>query len=276
MKSELGRIKFVDRSAPENSLENMKQSATLSCAGTPTGERALIQFDGKKTLLKTFDDLGMRPKMQEQLKEHMAREQGMLLLSAMPGMGLRTAMHVLLRSADRFTRDYVSIEDEANRYEVVENVPATTYKAAAGQTPATVIPNVANQEPNVFVVRDLVNAETVSLLLAEIPRRKLVISSIRAANAVEAVYRVLALKVPPSDLAQGISRHSQSTARAQALRTLQGTVHAARANAGPTRPSRRTDPGILPPATTTRRGVPGLWRNRLHWPDGGLRNADRQ
>ncbi|MGO8748433.1 MAG: ATPase, T2SS/T4P/T4SS family [Thermoguttaceae bacterium] len=204
MKSELGRIKFVDRRAPESSLGNVKQSATLSCAGTPTGERALIQFESKQTLLKTFDDLGMRPKMQEQLREQMAREQGMLLLSAMPGMGLRTTMHVLLRSADRFTREYASIEDEANRYEVVENVPATTYKAAAGQTPATVIPDVANHEPDVFVVRDLVNAETVGLLLAQISRAKLVLSSIRAANAVEAVYRVLALKVPPSDLAQGL------------------------------------------------------------------------
>ena len=205
VKSDLAKIKFVDKLAPESSLENMKAAATLSCAGTPTGERAIIQFEGKKTVLKTFDELGMRSKMTDQLKELLAREQGFLMLSALPGTGLRTTTHVLLRSGDRFMREYAAVEEEKNRYEAVENVPVTTYRASDGQTPASVLPNLFHQEPNVIVVRDLVNADTVNLLLAEIPRGKVVVTTVRANNAVEAIYRVLALKVPPSDFAQGIT-----------------------------------------------------------------------
>ena len=43
----------------------------------------------------------------------------------------------------------------------MENVPVTTYKAADGQTPDDVLPKFFRTEPNVAVIRDLVNAETV-------------------------------------------------------------------------------------------------------------------
>ena len=48
-----------------------------------------------------------------------------------------------------------------NRYQAVENIPVTTYKAADGQSPADVLPKFFRTEPNVVVVRDLVDAETV-------------------------------------------------------------------------------------------------------------------
>ncbi len=205
-KTRVGKLPYTDRPNPVTSLEPVKASATLATVGTPTGERALIQLEGKKVRFPSIDSLGMRQKMQEDLRALLAREAGWVLFAALPGQGLRTTVTVVLRALDRFTREFAAVEEETNRYEPIENIPVTTYKASAGESPLTVFPGLFHKEPAVVVVRDLVNAETVNRILEEIGTRgRLFLSSIRAVDAVDAIYRVLAMKVLPSDLAKHLT-----------------------------------------------------------------------
>ncbi len=181
-------------------------AGTLASQGTKTGERALIQFERRQVRFKTLDELGMRAKVQGQLKELLSLEKGFLLFSAMPAAGLRSTVDVVLHQTDRLVREFMAVEEETGRYEQIENIPVTTYKAADGQSPASVLPKMFRTEPNVVVVRDLVNAETVSLLCKEISsENRLVISTMRAKDAVEALLRVLALGVLPVEFAQVVS-----------------------------------------------------------------------
>jgi type II secretory ATPase GspE/PulE/Tfp pilus assembly ATPase PilB-like protein len=205
-KSDVFKLPYTDRVNPLVSLDPVKATATLSTTGTQTGERVLIQIEGKKARFPGLDSIGMRTKMQEQLKELFGLEQGFILISAMPGQGLRTSTDVMLRSADRFTREFAAVEDESQPYPAIENIPVTKYKSAAGETPMTVLPNLFHQEPNVVVIRDLCDAETIGRVLEELSTRgRLFISTVRAVDSVDAIYRVLAMKVPPSDLAKGLT-----------------------------------------------------------------------
>jgi len=204
-KTDLSKLKYVGRINPESALEKMNCGVTLTTQGTATGERALLQLEIKGTRFLTLDEIGMRPKMQEQLKELMRRERGFLVFSALPGTGLRTTMNVVLRSADRFSSEYAAVEEEKNRYEEVENVPVTTYSAAAGQSPVSILRDFFHKEPHKVVIRDLVNAETLQTCLAEIANDRLFISTIRAKDCEEAIYRVLALGIPAADFAQGLT-----------------------------------------------------------------------
>lgn len=180
-------------------------ASTLTCQGTKTGERALLQFQDKTVHFESFEEIAMRPKMQEELKELLKLKQGLLLFSAMPGAGLRSTSHVVIRQTDRFTREFVAVEEETQRYQEIENCPVTTYKAAEGESPASVLPKVIRAMPDVIVVRDLVNAETVSMLCREIPDERLILATVRAKDSAEALLRVLALGVPAAEFAQGIS-----------------------------------------------------------------------
>jgi type II secretory ATPase GspE/PulE/Tfp pilus assembly ATPase PilB-like protein len=184
--------------------KSIRYSATLSTQGTATGERAVIQFEEKKIRYKSLDELGMRPKMQEQLKELLALPKGFLLFSALPANGLRSSMGVILHCTDRFTREFAALEEETNRYEPVENVAVTTYSAAQGQTPADMLIKLFRMEPNVVVVRDLVNAQTVSMMCREIVEDRLMIGTIRAKDCADAMLRVLALDVPPLEFAKAV------------------------------------------------------------------------
>ncbi|MBN1394518.1 MAG: hypothetical protein JW959_05810, partial [Pirellulales bacterium] len=91
------------------------------------------------------------------------------------------------------------------RYEEVENVPVTTYKASEVRSPADVLPKFFRTEPNVAVIRDLVDAETVSLICEEIEDERLIIGTIRAKDTAEALLRVLALGVAPDEFARSVN-----------------------------------------------------------------------
>jgi len=186
--------------------ESAKFAATLVSQGTKAGERSVIQFEGKKTPFKTLDELGMRPKMQEQLREMLGGSKGVVLLSAMPGAGLRSMTNVVVRSMDRLVRDFVSVEEERHRYEEIENVKVMTYKAAEGQTPDGILRRVFLEEPEVVIVRDLVNAETVGMICREVGNiGRLVLTTVRAKDSAEALLRVLALKIPPAEFAEQVT-----------------------------------------------------------------------
>jgi type II secretory ATPase GspE/PulE/Tfp pilus assembly ATPase PilB-like protein len=183
-------------------FETVSYTATLGSQGVASGERALVQLQSKSVRFESYDALGMRPKMQEQLQELLGRPQGLLLFSAIPGGGLRSTMNVMLRKADRIVREFAALEAENNRYEEIENITVTTYKP--GTSPVDELPRMVRGDPQVLVVRDLVDAPTLSALCAASARR-LVIGSVRATECVDALLRVLALKAPPAELARSIT-----------------------------------------------------------------------
>src|SRR5208282_1496401 len=155
-KEKLPTLPGIDSLHPVTSLELVKTPATLTCQGTQTGERVVIEFEVKGIHLTTLEELGMRAKMQEQFKEILNRPKGFVVLSAIPAGGLRTTTKVLLFNLDRFIREFAAVEDEGNRYDPIENIPVTTYRSAAGESPADVLPRFFRTQPNVMVIRDLV------------------------------------------------------------------------------------------------------------------------
>jgi general secretion pathway protein E len=176
---------------------------TLACVAGASGTRAVVQWEGKPTRFADFAALGMRPKMQQQLQELLARSSGLVLFSALPASGLRTTVDVALRGMDRMVRDFAALEDESRRYAEVENVPVTTYAGAEHASEA--VTRLLRTEPQVVVVRDLINADMVRVLAKHAESERLVLATIRARDAVEALLRVLALKVSPADLVNSVT-----------------------------------------------------------------------
>jgi type II secretory ATPase GspE/PulE/Tfp pilus assembly ATPase PilB-like protein len=186
-------------------FEKRVYAGTLTAQGTATGERVVLQFLDKKIRLSTLEEVGLRAKLQEQFREVLDAHNGFVLFSAIPDGGLRTTMDVVLRSCDRFTREFVALEDEGKRYHEVENIPVTTYNALEGASPADELPKLMRTQPNVVVVRDLTNAQTLGILCEEAMGDRMVIGTIRAADSAEALMRVLALGVPPAEFAKAVT-----------------------------------------------------------------------
>lgn len=187
-------------------LRGQKLSCRIQSQGTQTGEVAVISFEQKKLVFSSLDELGMRGKMQDQIKEIIGQKSGFVLVSSMPGGGLTTTFDVLMNSTDRFMRNFVGVEDEAKREREIENIPMTRFDSRRGETPQNVLPKLIRTYPDVYVFRDLVNGETVNTLCDQVSQeQRFVFASIRAKEAVEAILRVLMLKADAEKVAAVIT-----------------------------------------------------------------------
>ena len=183
----------------------IKYDARIVSQGTESGERVLVSLDDKKFAFKSFSELGMRDKLVEQVKELIGQPKGFVLFSALPGNGLSTLFNVALRESDRYMRDYAEIQDAQKPEREIENVHVHKYDSAKGESPMKLLPEIIRTYPNCLAVRDLFNAETVKTLIQQVPEERLVLGSVKAKEAVEALLRVLVLKVSAKEFAPVVS-----------------------------------------------------------------------
>ncbi len=173
--------------------------------GVPTGEKALVQFHITKVPFKSAADLGLVDPELAKVQHALALEEGVFLVSAPPANGLRSSTNVFLKIADRYVRDFVTVEDERNKYEGVENLPVTYYDSGKKETPMSVLPDVFFKEPQVLLLRDMINRETLELCCNETENERLIITTARGKDCAEAIFQLLSLGIAPQLLASKLA-----------------------------------------------------------------------
>jgi type II secretory ATPase GspE/PulE/Tfp pilus assembly ATPase PilB-like protein len=159
--------------------------------GTPTGERVLMRIEPKKPMLKTLSDLGMREKMQEQVRGMLNGDKGLAIISGPPGQGLPTTWRVALEAADKFVRDFHIFEDKNVAEPELINVTQHLYDAQAGETPMTLLPSLLLKQPDVLVLPDFVNEQTVATVCKEVVKEsRHAITKVVAPTAVDALIKL--------------------------------------------------------------------------------------
>lgn len=168
--------------------------AEVTTQGVPTGERVMIRIEPKKVKLKSLDDLGMRAKLQEQWRAALNDTGGIVIVSGPPGHGFPTTWRVSLEAADKFVRDFVSVEDKSKAEPEVINVSANTFDSAAGENPMSVLKRLVLKQPDVYVIPEFVNDDTAKFVINELTvENRHCITRVPATDAVEAFCKFLAL-----------------------------------------------------------------------------------
>ncbi len=174
--------------------------------GVPTGERVAIYVESKKPPLESLEDLGMRPKMREQLRPLLNAKTGLVVITALPNEGFTTAWRATLGGCDRFLRDHYVLEPERQVEPEVINFHSITFDSEVGQTPQARLPELLLREPHVIAFSELNDGS----LLTEICRLAksiplLTLTRIYSRHAVEALPRLLALKPDAQSLAENLT-----------------------------------------------------------------------
>jgi type II secretory ATPase GspE/PulE/Tfp pilus assembly ATPase PilB-like protein len=207
----IGNLDPQERRARQNGkfgaeFHGAKYICDFTSQGVKTGERVLIKLDPKKAKFETIEELGMRPKMREQFKSLIDANQGFVIISTPPSNGLTALWHIGLNTADRFVRDFISLEDRDHPEQENINVGPVFYDAKDGQTPADLLPKLLLKQPDVFVVPELVNGDVVKILCEQVNKhQKMVVTRISAKEAAEAILRVLMLKGPVDEFTAAVS-----------------------------------------------------------------------
>jgi type II secretory ATPase GspE/PulE/Tfp pilus assembly ATPase PilB-like protein len=101
-------------------------------------------------------------------------------------------------------RDVVAFQAQGAEEPVAENIDVVTYDKA-GEVPQKALETLLRKEPNVVIVNELPNVECAQILCEHAATEQLVMTTVRAKEAVEALLRVLLLKVPASKFAPAVT-----------------------------------------------------------------------
>jgi hypothetical protein len=190
------------RSAPfVLQVDGKPRNCRLSVGRQPSGEQLVVKIDPPATIFKKLPDLGMPAALADKLVGLTAVEKGVILVSSPPGSGLTTTFDLLVLSADRLLRDFISIEDAATPPREIQNVKPVPYDARTGVTPLAALEGVLRTYPNVIITRDVRDKELVVKLLELATDDKFVFLSLKATDATDAIARILACGVPAQGLA---------------------------------------------------------------------------
>lgn len=178
------------------------RNCRLTVRSAQGGEQMLVQIDSAALLFKGYDDLGVPKPIAARVSELLTLEKGVLLVSSPRGNGLSTSFDVVVLSCDRLLRDFISIEDAAAPAREIQNVKPVRYDARSGTTPVGVLEQAMREYPRGIVTRDLTDKDLAIKLLELADDQQMVIISLRANDAVDAVARLLAAGVPQDLLAR--------------------------------------------------------------------------
>lgn len=182
-------------------VDGKPRGAHLTVAPSGSAARLTITIEPPAVVYKKFADLGMDDKTATRLGELLAAERGIILVSSPPGSGLTTTFDLVVESADRLLRDFVSIEDAANPPREIQNVKPFRFDARTGVTPSDALAEALREYPRVIVTRDIRDKELMAELVRLAGDGHLVIMSLKAGTASEAISRIIASGIPTRALA---------------------------------------------------------------------------
>ncbi len=173
-------------------FKNTDWVVTYTSAGVPSGERVLFQIDTKKPTIKTLSDLGMREAMQETFRGILNGDKGIVLISGPPGQGLPTSWRISLESADKYVRDFVSLENKAEPDPEIINVSQNFFESGVGESPEEQFEKMLLKQPDVLVMPSLINSYIADRVIDQITKLgKHSITRMVATDAVDAIIKLL-------------------------------------------------------------------------------------
>lgn len=179
-----------------------KFDTLFSSQGTQTGERVVVTFVLITKAVRNLEDLGMRDKQRDQLKEILGMgNTGIIAFCTLPQEGLTNLWVASLRSTDRLLRDFISIDDPATKEPDIENVNLT--KLNPGETVEAVLPKVLLKMPEVLCVPNVKAGAVLDIMaLQASSQNRLGLVTLRAKDGPDALLRLLALKPDMPDFAE--------------------------------------------------------------------------
>jgi type II secretory ATPase GspE/PulE/Tfp pilus assembly ATPase PilB-like protein len=183
-------------------VDGKKRPCRLSTRATKTAKQIVVTLDAPPFTPKKLEDLGMSAAMAARVRELIALEKGLFVVSSPPATGCSTTFDTVLLSTDRLLRDFVSIEDSSTPHQEVQNIKPVRYSAAAGEAPLAALKAAMLEYPRAVVTRDLVDKDLAGKLVELANDQQLVIVSLKASDALDAVQKLLDMGIPRDQLAR--------------------------------------------------------------------------
>jgi type II secretory ATPase GspE/PulE/Tfp pilus assembly ATPase PilB-like protein len=165
----------------------------ISTFPTYYGEKIVMRLLDQAQGIRSLADLGFLDDMFNAMTTAMQRPQGFFMVTGPTGSGKTTTLYALLSCLTSSERNVVTLEDP-----IEYTIPGTTQghvRPDIGFDFATGIRAILRQDPDIILVGEMRDAETVRAALRAALTGHLVLSSLHTTDAVGAITRLLDMDV---------------------------------------------------------------------------------
>ena len=175
----------------------------VATSGSKAGEKLVMRILDNSSGMSKLEDLGMRPKLVEQVRSLVTQPHGMFLSCGPTGSGKSTTLYAALREIDRYQRNIITVEDPIEYH--LDNVTQMEVNTKAGQTFATSLRSILRQDPDVIMIGEIRDQETANIACQAANTGHMVFSTVHSNDAVTALFRLLDLGVEPFMIASALT-----------------------------------------------------------------------
>jgi type IV pilus assembly protein PilB len=186
----------------EADLSGFVVDLRVSVVPTQWGEKAVMRVLAREAAAADLDDLGLSPADGEILVRGLRRPFGMILVTGPTGSGKSTSLYAMLRrlSVERQNAVNISTVEDPIEY-TMPRVNQIPLNMAAGFDFASALRALLRQDPDVIMVGEIRDSETVSIGVRAALVGRLFLSTLHTNDATSAVPRLLDMGVEPFLLA---------------------------------------------------------------------------
>ncbi len=160
-------------------------------------------FDGEKVVLRllneggkqlTMEQLGFQPNVLQQLKDAMAKPHGMVLITGPTGSGKTTTLYTMMGVLNQPDVNISTVEDPIEYR--MPRINQSQVQPKIGFTFASGLRSLLRQDPDIIMVGEIRDNETVQIAINAAMTGHLVLSTLHTNDAATAIPRLLDMEVP--------------------------------------------------------------------------------
>ena len=196
----MSNLDITQRRLPQDgrlslNLDRKELDCRVSILPVHSGEKVVLRLLEKTTILIDLEKLGFSPSAYEAFKKAVAQPHGMILLTGPTGSGKSTTLYAMLNTLDRIEKNIITIEDP-----VEYQMPGITQihvKPEINLTFANALRSVLRQNPNIIMIGEIRDFETVDIAMKASLTGHLILSTLHTNDAPSAIVRLMNMQVEP-------------------------------------------------------------------------------
>ncbi len=176
-------------------IENQDLDLRVSTFPTTHGENIVLRVLEQSKVILGMGELGLDIELIKRFEQLIIKPYGMILVTGPTGAGKTTTLYAALNKINSIEKNIITIEDPVE-YQMTL-IRQTQVNPKAGLTFATGLRNILRQDPDVILVGEIRDADTVSIAVEAALTGHLVFSTIHTNDAAGSITRLLDMQIEP-------------------------------------------------------------------------------
>ena len=196
----MGHLDIAEKRKPQDgrfslSVNKKDYDFRLSTLPTTHGESLVLRILDKTKVLINLEDLGMRKENFRRFNTSLKSAHGIILLTGPTGSGKTTTLYAALNAIKGVDRKIITVEDPVEY--AVGMVQQVQVNEKAGLHFSTVLRSILRQDPDIIMIGEIRDKETLKIAVQSALTGHLVLSTLHTNDALGAITRMVDMGIEP-------------------------------------------------------------------------------